>query len=127
MKELEVVCAIIKKDAHYLIARRSKGIAENMWEFPGGKVEEESQEMACIREIKEELELDIEIDCFVCDVIDQSFSPVVHVYAYQAHILNGNIKLHNHYEVRWVRPSEFDDYKFQKADKKILDIIKTQS
>lgn len=127
MKEIEVVCAVIKKDDTYLIAQRAKGIGEYMWEFPGGKVEEkETQIDACIREIKEELELDIQVDQFICDVVDASFSPVVHVYAYQAHIVHGEMKLHDHYKVCWVKSEDFTKYTFQDADCEILERIKTQ-
>ena len=60
MKTIEVVAAIIKKDDKIFITKRSYGEFIDMWEFPGGKVEVgETQEEALIREIKEELELDI--------------------------------------------------------------------
>ncbi len=56
--------------AGIFVTRRSYGDYENMWEFPGGKMEPgETQEEALIREIKEELELDIEVfdcRCFCC-------------------------------------------------------------
>lgn len=121
MKELEVVCAVLQDGANVLIAKRGKGVAEAVWEFPGGKVEQnETQEEACIREIKEELELTIEIDGFLCDVIDQSFTPPVHVYAYMAHILDGELKLHAHSEVKWVKKGDVEQYQFQEADQKII-------
>mgnify|MGYP002616007593 CR=1 FL=1 len=87
MKTIEVVAAIIKKDDKIFITKRSYGEFIDMWEFPGGKVEVgETQEEALIREIKEELELDItnlnylttveydypkfhlSMDCFICKI-----------------------------------------------------------
>ena len=60
MKTIEVVAAIIKKQDKIFITRRSYGEFADMWEFPGGKIElGESREEALIREVKEELELDI--------------------------------------------------------------------
>jgi 8-oxo-dGTP diphosphatase len=60
MKVIEVVAAIIKKEDKIFITRRSYGEFKDMWEFPGGKIEAgEKKETALIREIKEELELDI--------------------------------------------------------------------
>lgn len=125
MKELEVVCAIIEQDGRYLIGQRAQGgIAQYMWEFPGGKVEEnETQEEACIREIKEELEVDIEIDGFICDVLDDAFTPPVHVYAYKAHIVHGDIVLHNHEQVQFVEAKDLFSYNFQEADEKILRLL----
>lgn len=59
MKTIEVVAAIIKDNNNIFITRRSYGVFENMWEFPGGKMEMgETREEALSREIKEELELD---------------------------------------------------------------------
>ena len=57
MKTLNVVAAIIKKDNQILATKRGYGEFINMWEFPGGKIEEnESKEEALVREIREELE-----------------------------------------------------------------------
>ena len=57
MKATHVVAAIIKKDNHYLIAKRNRDKYMGLkWEFPGGKVEEsETFEEALSREILEEL------------------------------------------------------------------------
>ena len=59
---MEVVCGIIEENQTYLIAKRGKGVHENIWEFPGGKIEHnETREEAVVREIKEELHLDVEV------------------------------------------------------------------
>ena len=69
MKTIEVVAAIIKHKNKIFITRRSYGEFENMWEFPGGKMElGETQEEALTREIKEELELDIDISKYLTTV-----------------------------------------------------------
>ncbi len=63
MKFTNVVAAIIKEDKHYLIAQRNKNKHMGLkWEFPGGKVNEnENFEDALKREIKEELNITINI------------------------------------------------------------------
>lgn len=67
MKQIEVVAAIICKEGTYLAAQRGHGEFEGLWEFPGGKIEPgESSEEALIREIKEELSIDIHIDQWMC-------------------------------------------------------------
>ena len=61
-KHIEVVAAIIKKDNTILATQRGYGDLKDGWEFPGGKIEPgEPHEVALIREIKEELEADINI------------------------------------------------------------------
>ena len=63
MKKVKVVAAIIKKDNKILATQRGYGEFEGLWEFPGGKVEQgETKEEALIREIKEELNADIEVE-----------------------------------------------------------------
>lgn len=120
MKEILVVCAVIKENDRILIAQRKGSIACGIWEFPGGKVEVgKSLEDACVREIKEELRLDIQVDNFLCDIIDDSFQPAVHVYAYEAHIMQGTISLSAHTEYKWIHPEDVFQYQFQEADEPI--------
>lgn len=63
MKIIPVVCAIIEKDDFVLCAQRSERmVLPFKWEFPGGKLEDnELPEEALIREINEELNIDIKI------------------------------------------------------------------
>ena len=61
-KHIEVVAAIIKKDNTILATQRGYGDLKDGWEFPGGKIElGEAHDVALIREIKEELEADINV------------------------------------------------------------------
>lgn len=60
MKEIKVVAAIIQKENKILATKRGYGEFINMWEFPGGKIEPgETKEQALVREIKEELNIEI--------------------------------------------------------------------
>ena len=61
-KHIEVVAAIIRKDNTILATQRGYGDLKDGWEFPGGKIEPgEAHDVALIREIKEELEADINV------------------------------------------------------------------
>ena len=73
MKTLKVVAAIIERDkggnSEIFATQRGYGDYKDSWEFPGGKVEPgESPEDALAREIKEELDIKIAIDAFLCTV-----------------------------------------------------------
>ena len=71
VKTKDIVCAVICMDQRLLIAKRSSGVHENIWEFPGGKVEpEETREQAVAREIREELELCVDIDRYLTTIQD---------------------------------------------------------
>ena len=62
-KHIEVVAAIIKKGDTILATQRGYGDLKDGWEFPGGKIEPgEAYDAALIREIKEELDVDIQVD-----------------------------------------------------------------
>lgn len=60
----EVACALIKKGDEFLITQRSEEMSHPLeWEFPGGKLfPGESPERGLIREIKEELNVKIEVE-----------------------------------------------------------------
>ena len=124
MKELNVVCGAILKEGKYLIAKRGKGVDEGFWEFPGGKIESnETQIEAIIRELKEELEVDVNVIKYLCSVDDIRENLIIHVHAYLCEIVNGQLRLNNHDEVLFVDKEDLYHYNFQKADKDILDIL----
>ena len=67
MKRIEVVAAIIHHEGKYLATQRGYGEFKGGWEFPGGKIEpEESREEALIREIREELRMEIVPERWLC-------------------------------------------------------------
>ena len=69
MKTIEVVAAIIHQDNKILATQRGYGDYKGWWEFPGGKMEEgETEEKAIIREIREELDVEIDVERKVCTV-----------------------------------------------------------
>lgn len=124
MKNIEVVCAIMQENDRFLIAKRKSDVHENKWEFPGGKVETgETREMALIREIKEELEIDIDVIKFLTMIEDERPNCCLHVYAYICNIIGGKMKLHAHHEVRYVKASELFAYDFEDADFDILKML----
>lgn len=124
MKVLEVVCGAIEKDHTYLIAKRGTGIHEDVWEFPGGKVEQnESNEDAVRRELKEELNVDTEVLEYLISVDDAFDDTLLHVHAYRCRIRSGTPALHVHKEMRWVPADELTKYGFQKSDLAILQKI----
>ena len=83
MKTKDIVCAVICMNQHLLIAKRSSGVHENIWEFPGGKVESgETREQAVAREIREELELCVDIDRYLTTIRDNREDCTLLVHAY---------------------------------------------
>ncbi|SMC16465.1 8-oxo-dGTP diphosphatase [Clostridium acidisoli DSM 12555] len=127
MKTIEVVAAIIKHEDKIFVTRRSYGEFENLWEFPGGKVEEgETKEEALIREIKEELELNINVDTYLTTVeYDYStFHLIMHCYICTKYY--GQLKLNAHNDAKWIDIKEAKQFDWVPADiqvvKKLLSI-----
>jgi 8-oxo-dGTP diphosphatase len=112
-----VVAAAIECDGRYLVARRTKpDWAAGRWEFPGGKVEAgETEEQALIREIREELGVEIAVARRVPGEWSLREGMVLHLYA--ATLIDGEPQpLDHHDELRWLAPSEFDEIDWLPSD-----------
>lgn len=124
MKVIHVVCGIIHLDHTYVIARRGPGIHENIWEFPGGKVEQgESNEDAVVREIREELAIDVSVIKHMITVQDQRDDVLLNVHAYLCHWIKGEISLSVHHEWQLVTSDTLNQYTFEQSDMPIIEAI----
>ncbi len=121
-KEVEVVCAVIKKENNYFICQRGpKGEVGYKWEFPGGKIEEgETHEEALIREIKEELKTDIHVLDYVQTVHHEYNTFILTMHAYLCNVISGDLELSEHLDKAWVSVEDFINYDFAEADKPIV-------
>lgn len=119
---LVVSAAIIHKDNKVLIAQRREEDAHSlMWEFPGGKVEEgESPSESIVREIKEELDIDISVDN-VFDVIHHKYEKRnIILIVYNCTYLSGVPKAIECNNFKWVDIKSLQNYEFAAADIKIV-------
>ena len=125
MKTLNVVAAIIKKDNKILATKRGYGEFINMWEFPGGKIEDnETKEEALIREIKEELDCTIEPTKFALNLEYQYPTFYLIMDCFEAIITEGTPKLLEHNDARWLTKGQLDEVNWIPADLKIIDYLK---
>lgn len=117
-KLIEVVGAAILKEDKVLAMQRSEQMTlPLMWEFPGGKVEVgESEEEALVREIKEELAIEIEI----LDYVNEASYPydfgTVSLKVYTAEILAGEIALEEHKDGKWLAWDELSEVDWAPVD-----------
>ena len=126
MKTIRVVAAIIRDKGRIFATQRGYGPYKDGWEFPGGKIEPgETPEEALKREIREELDTEIEVgepaghieydypefhlsmDCFFCT------------------LLSGSLTLKEHEAARWLFPAELDSVSWLPADRSLIDGLKT--
>lgn len=121
---INVVAAVIKNDdGKILIAQRNlKKSQGGLWEFPGGKIEpNESREEAIVREIKEELTIDIEVEGYLAEKVFNYSDKDVNLIAMKCRILKGDIKLTEHEDAKWVNEDELDQFEFAPADMFIVE------
>ena len=121
---IDVVAAVIKKNDLFLIANRSSNASQEIWEFPGGKVEKnETFTSALIREIKEELSLNIKV-CDIIATIDLNKTDKnIYVHYYYAIIVSGQICLNVHSEFKWVPHPQLKNFTYIDGDRYILNYL----
>lgn len=121
MKTIEVVAAVIKRENEIFITRRGYGEFIDMWEFPGGKIEEgESKEEALHREIKEELEIDIK-NLEYLTTIEYDYSTFhLTMHCFTCEMAGGEIHLNAHNDAKWISVDELSNQKWVPADVLVL-------
>ena len=121
---LVVACALVDGDGRVLVAERPAG--KNMaglWEFPGGKVEaDETPEAALIRELKEELSIDVTAAClaplsFASHAYDD-FHLLMPLYVCRK--WDGQIVPREGQNTKWLRPRDLFDLPMPPADKPLI-------
>lgn len=113
-----VACALIEKEGRILLAQRKEGMKLGLkWEFPGGKLEEgESVEECIVREIKEELNLDIAVLYRMKENYHSYEYAGIHLFPCVCVVTGGELLLRDHAEVRWIIPEEIFSYDLAEAD-----------
>ena len=120
-----VVAAIIKKNNKFLIVQRNRKKHLGLkWEFPGGKVQEsETFEQALLREIKEELNIKINLQDKIAEAKykDEKIDIVLHYFLCTQE--SGVIELNEHEDLAWVEKKDFNKYDFAEGDENILSLL----
>lgn len=125
MKEIKVVAAIIQKENKILATKRGYGEFINMWEFPGGKIEPgETKEEALIREIKEELNIGINVDKFAIDIEYQYPNFYLFMSCFMCSIKEGSIELLEHNDGKWITKEELNTLNWLPADIDAVNYLK---
>jgi A/G-specific adenine glycosylase len=121
-----IAIGVVEKDRRVLITRRKdSGLLGGLWEFPGGKVRSgEAAADACKREIREEVNLEVEVTDYLTRVEHAYTHFKIGVDVYSCAYKAGDLKLHGPVDFRWVLVDELYDYAFPGANHKFLALVK---
>lgn len=126
-REISVVGAAIEDDeGRVLIVRRAAGeTGAGFWEFPGGKIESgESPEEALVREIHEELQVEIAIRDDLGRIRHEYDTTIVHLRVFRARILSGELELTEHDALEWVFPRDLREEALLEADRPFVGALR---
>lgn len=125
---LVAACALIDRDGRVLLAKRPKGRPlEGLWEFPGGKVEVgETPEVALIRELKEELAIDVSQSCLAPFTFASHAYPDFHLLMplYVCRRWKGEVAAREGQDLVWVRAVRLGDYDMPPADEPLRAMLR---
>ena len=126
MKIVRVAAAVIIDKGRVFATQRGYGEYKDGWEFPGGKIEPgETPEEAIVREIREELEAEIE-PVRLIDTVEYDY-PGFHLSmdCYLCRLKSENIVLKEHEAARWLDKSSLYDVEWLPADLGLIEKVKT--
>ncbi len=122
-----VAAALVDRDGRLLVQQRPEGLSmAGLWEFPGGKVEPgETPEQALIRELAEELGIDVEQACLApaCFASDMLGERHLLLLLYVCRKWRGTPVAHHASALRWVRPVELHGLAMPPADKPLIGLL----
>jgi 8-oxo-dGTP diphosphatase len=125
---LVAAVALVDVDGRVLIAQRPEGKSmAGLWEFPGGKVHEgETPEAALIRELKEELAIDVKEACLAPFTFASHRYETFHLLMplYVCRRWDGTVAPQESQAVKWVRPGQLADYPMPPADKPLVAMMR---
>lgn len=126
MKTIKVVAAIITHNSRIFATQRGYGEFKDGWEFPGGKIEEgETPKQALVREIREELDTEIEVGELV-ETVEYDY-PNFHLSmdCFWCTVKSGDLVLKEHEAAKWLTRENLDSVDWLPADRGLIAKLKT--
>lgn len=125
MKTVKVVAAMITYNNRIFATQRGYGDFKDGWEFPGGKIEPgETPQQALAREIKEELDTEIEVGDYL-ETVEYDY-PTFHLSmdCFFCTIKSGELVLKEHEAAKWLTAETLDSVDWLPADRGLIETIK---
>jgi A/G-specific adenine glycosylase len=116
---------VIKGDRILITQRKPDGLLGGLWEFPGGKIKKgEKAEAACVREIKEEVNLKIKVLNHLARVKHAYTHFKINMDVFCCEYTAGRVKRNGPVDHRWIKISAINRYPLPKANHKFLPELK---
>ena len=121
-RHLQVACAIIEHAGMVLAAQRSANMSLPLkWEFPGGKIEAGEEPAGCLeRELREELGITVTIGEPLPAATHSYDDFTVTLHPFVCGALAGDLTLHEHHAVRWMKPGQLQELDWAAADLPVI-------
>lgn len=124
MKTIEVVAAIIIKDGEVFATQRGYGEWQDWWEFPGGKIEPgECPHEALVREIREELDAEIEVGELLATVEWDYPNFHLTMHCFICSLLSDSVHLNEHEAATWLTRETLRSVRWLPADEGVIPLI----
>lgn len=120
---MDVVCGVIENAAGQLLAclRPQGKHLGGLWEFPGGKIDPgESPEAALVRELREELNVEVEVGQPLSPVVWHYENVTIRLHPFHCRIIAGELQAIEHEQLHWCAPEDFHTLDWAEADVPIL-------
>ena len=121
---LVAACALVDVDGRVLMCQRPHGKSlAGLWEFPGGKLEPgETPEACLVRELKEELDIEVASACLAPFVFASHSYEAFHLLMplYLCRRWEGTPRAVEHPQIRWIRPAQMAELPMPPADEPLV-------
>ena len=125
MRVIDVAAALVFREGKLLITQRHAGAhLGGLWEFPGGKREPDETFPAClVRELREELGIEVEVGQLVESLTHAYPEKTVHLKFYRCRWKQREPQPLGCPAFRWVKAADLKDYEFPAADARLLEML----
>jgi len=126
---IEVSAALIFRGGKVLITQRNaKSHLGGLWEFPGGKLEpNETAEQCLVREIREELGIEIAVGELFEEISHAYADKAVHLKFFVCKLISGKLQALDCAAFKWVEKAELAEFEFPAADARLLEKLRAYS
>lgn len=123
-----IAVGLVMDGSRVLIQKRPQdAMLGGLWEFPGGKAEAgETPEDACVRELREELGIEVTVESPIA-LVDHAYSHFkITMHAFRCRLVGGEPKSETGEPIEWAEVESLDDYAFPRANRRVIETLQAE-